>query len=84
VLKERQNIMVHPRHHHKGLGTLLSDKLHEVVDAADGVVYGRARPSGKGLFEKMGYVVLGETEIDIDGEDRTKWYVLKRERVIRR
>lgn len=72
--------MVHPDHHHKGLGTILSNKLHEVVDAADGVVYGRARPSGKGLFEKIGYVVVGETNVELTGEETTKWYVLRREK----
>lgn len=74
--------MVLPEYQRKGLGRLLTAKLHETVDAVEGTVYVIARYTSASLFQKMGYQIL-ETFVcdfaDFGGVGKESFYGLKRE-----
>jgi ribosomal protein S18 acetylase RimI-like enzyme len=57
--------MVNPQHQRKGLGTILSQKAHEVIDAANGIVFVRARPGANSLFRGLGYTEVSRLEYDL-------------------
>jgi len=72
--------MVRPTHHR--LGTLLTSKINSIADAANGIIYARARPSAAGLFYRNGYEVLERVDFDLgdfDGEGKTAIFMMKRE-----
>lgn len=53
-------MVVHPNHQGRGIGRKLLDAICELADRAGQDIYLEASEPGKRLYEKAGFVVLGE------------------------
>lgn len=77
VAIELEGFAVDPNWQRKGVGSMLTRKFLEFVDAAHAKSYVHASRIGKSLYEKFGFKTLGVVAVDLkefgDYEPYTTW-----------
>ena len=77
VALELEGFAVHPNWQRKGVGSMLVRKFLESVDADHAKCYVHSSRTGKSLYEKFGFKMMGIVAIDLkefgDYEPYTTW-----------
>lgn len=77
AILELEGFAVHPNWQRKGVGSMLIRTFLESVDATHAKCYVHSSRTGKSLYEKFGFKVLGVVSVDLkefgDYEPYTTW-----------